>query len=208
MDPTRAVGGYPSTRYDTVDVRMMVEALSPGMQDCGQSDPGAEMLWIGGDGGESLRRGREQQSVDLRFVLIRDGAELCRQGEDHMEIGYGQQLSLAGLQPFFRRRHWHLDGDSGTSYRQSACGRSLRIARHVRRAQRCDRFLSLTSRAVGKAHMPVVRCAPSFAVAAEDIRHLQRQPRHLRRSCRSCSSMFRASRGLFISRIVLTATRA
>jgi hypothetical protein len=61
---------------------------------------------------------------------------------------------------------------------------------------------------LAKAHMPDVGAAPSFAVAAEDIRHLQ-----LRRGISGDYAgggfaMFNASRGLFTCRIVLTATRA
>ena len=101
--PVHAVGGDTSARYNAVDVRVVIEALSPGMQDSGEADVGAEVLWIGGDSGESLSRGREQQSVDLSLVVIRDGADLCRQSEDDVEVGYGQQLGLARLKPGLRR---------------------------------------------------------------------------------------------------------
>ena len=57
------------------------------------------MFWIGRDGNESLGRGGEQQAIDLGLVLIRDGADLRRQGEHHMIIGDWQQLGFARREP-------------------------------------------------------------------------------------------------------------
>jgi hypothetical protein len=58
------------------------------------------------------------------------------------------------------------------------------------------------------SNMPRWRRA-KLAVAAEDIRHLQLRSGHRRRVRPAASaSMFRSSSGLWICRIVLTATRA
>ena len=76
--PAHAVGGDTSARYNAVDVRVVIEALSPGMQDSGEADIGAEVLWIGGDRRERLSRGREQQSVDLGLILVGDRTDLRR----------------------------------------------------------------------------------------------------------------------------------
>ena len=74
--PAHAVGGDAPARYNAVNMRMVIEVLSPGVQDSGEADVGAEVLRIGGDRGERLGRGLEQQSVDLGLVLIGDGTDL------------------------------------------------------------------------------------------------------------------------------------
>ena len=53
-----------------MNVRMMVEILPPCAHDRGYADCRTKMLRIGGDRGKRLRRGREQQAIDLRLVLI------------------------------------------------------------------------------------------------------------------------------------------
>src|SRR5262245_50674378 len=54
-----------ATRYDAMHMRMMLEVLTPGVQDGGDADVGPEMLGIGGDGGDRLGCRREQQPIDL-----------------------------------------------------------------------------------------------------------------------------------------------
>jgi hypothetical protein len=49
---------------------------APGVQDGGQADAHAQMLRVGGDRGQRLRGGPEQEVVDGRLVLERDGAVL------------------------------------------------------------------------------------------------------------------------------------
>src|SRR6266481_942871 len=51
-----------------------------------------------------LGRRAEQQIVDHRFVLIGDRGDLCRQGEDHVEVVDRQQIGLARGEPILRRR--------------------------------------------------------------------------------------------------------
>ena len=88
-------------------MRMMIEVLAPGVQHGGEADIGAEMLGVGGDRGEGLGGGREQQAVDLGLVLVGDGADRCRQREHDMEVGHRQQLGLARRQPGLSAGHWH-----------------------------------------------------------------------------------------------------
>ena len=65
-------------------------------------------LRIGGDGQHRLGRGAEQQVIDRRLVLVGDGGDLGRQGEDHMEVADRQQIGLARGQPAPWRAPWHL----------------------------------------------------------------------------------------------------
>ena len=59
----------------------------------------AQMLRVGGDGGQRLGGGPEQEVVDGALVLERDGADRSRQGEDDVIIRNRQQLRLAVFEP-------------------------------------------------------------------------------------------------------------
>ena len=85
-------------------VRMVGQRRSPGVEHGGEPDAGTEVLGIGGDREQRLGRGAEQQIVNHRFVLVGDGADLGRQGEDQMEVADRQQIGLAGGKPVPRRR--------------------------------------------------------------------------------------------------------
>ena len=74
------------------------------MEDGGEADAGAQMLRVGGDGGQRFGGGPEQEVVDGGLVLERDGADRRRQGEDDVIIGNRQQLRLAFGQPLSCRR--------------------------------------------------------------------------------------------------------
>jgi len=69
-----------------MDVRMVSHGRSPGVKHGGDTDPGTQMLSIGGDGRHCLRRGPEQQIIDRRFVLPGDGGDLGRNAEHDVEI--------------------------------------------------------------------------------------------------------------------------
>jgi hypothetical protein len=49
--------------------------------------------------GEGLGGGFEQQVIDDRLVVIGDVSDRSGQGEDDMEIGYGQEFRVAVGQP-------------------------------------------------------------------------------------------------------------
>ena len=88
-----------AARHDHMDMRMMRQRRPPRMKHGRDSDPGAEMPGIGGDGHHRLGRRPEQQIIDQRFVLQGDVGDLGRQGEDDMEIPDRQQIGLALGQP-------------------------------------------------------------------------------------------------------------
>ena len=81
----------------------MVEGLPPGVEDGGDADIGAEVLGIGRDRQQRLGRGLEQERIDRRLVLVGDGADRRRQGEDDVVVGDRQELGLARGQPGGRR---------------------------------------------------------------------------------------------------------
>jgi hypothetical protein len=45
------------------------------VEDGGQADARAQVLWVGGDGGQRLCGGPEQEVVDRSLVLERDRAD-------------------------------------------------------------------------------------------------------------------------------------
>ena len=151
-DPARAVRRQAAAGNDDVDVRMVGERRAPGVQHGGEADARAQMLRVGGDRGQRLGGGPEQEVVDGGLVLERDGADRRRQGEDDVVVGNRQELGLAVFEPLPRRRALALRamavaaGIVGDRVR----ARSPRSARRVRRARRCDRSRSPTSPSTGR----------------------------------------------------------
>ncbi len=82
---------------------MMGHRRSPCVQHRGEADEGAERPGIDRDGGERLGRGLEQQAIKFGMVLVGDGRDRRRQGEDEMIVGYGQKISLPVRKPVLRR---------------------------------------------------------------------------------------------------------
>ena len=102
-DPARPVRRQAAAGHDDVDMRMMGQRRAPGVQHGGEADARAQMLRVGGDGGQRLGGGPEQEVVDGGLVLERDGADRSRQGEDDVIVGNRQELGLAVFEPLPRR---------------------------------------------------------------------------------------------------------
>ena len=166
-----------------MDMRVMVEVLSPGVENRGQADVGAEVLRIAGDRGQRLGRGREQQAVHRHFILVGDGADDRRQREHDVEVGDRQQLGFARCQPV-------LSGPPLTLWTMAIAARiisdpgvravlaALDVTAECGRAAGFDRRHDAT---LAGADMPGIGVAPCLAVAAEDIRHLKVRSGHRRR---------------------------
>ena len=73
---------------------MKVQVLTPSVQDGQETNGGAEVFRVGGNGEQSFRSGLKQEVVNLPRVLKRQSADLSGQGEYDVEIGNGQQLRL------------------------------------------------------------------------------------------------------------------
>lgn len=93
------LGRQPSARYDTVNVWMRLQGLSPGVQDAEEADLGTEMLWIRGDFQQGGSRGIEQKSEQDLFVLPDQWDERVRHAEDEMKIIHRQHFLLALGEP-------------------------------------------------------------------------------------------------------------
>src|SRR5215472_15000082 len=74
--PAFTVQRDPATRNKKVNVRVVQQILSPGVQHTQEADPGAQMVWIGGDDAQRLRRRSEQDIVDDGLVLEGDDLDL------------------------------------------------------------------------------------------------------------------------------------
>jgi hypothetical protein len=80
-------------------MRVVMQVLAPGVEDCDATDLGTEMPGVGGDGAQRLGGCTEQDGVDRRLVLEGDSRDLGRQSEHNMEIGYRQELGLPVGEP-------------------------------------------------------------------------------------------------------------
>lgn len=166
--------------HDAMHMRVVIEGLAPGMQHRGDADVGSQVFWIGRNRGQRLGRRRKQQAVDLGLVLIGDGADLGRQGEDNVEVGNRQQLGLARFQPRLRRPPLALGTvPIAAGVISDARVRTVLAALDMPAERRGATDLDRRHDApLGKAEMRLVGGPPGSAEAVEDIRHLQLWPRH------------------------------
>jgi len=79
---------------------MMVERLSPGVEDGEKTDLGAQTLGVTWDGLQGLGHGAEEKVVHHFLVLQRHGGKLIRKGEYRVVILHRfQEVLGAGLHP-------------------------------------------------------------------------------------------------------------
>jgi hypothetical protein len=150
------------------------------MEYTGEADARAQMLGIGGDGGQRLGGGLEQENVDDGFVGERQGADGGRQGEDDVIIGNRQQFGLAFGQPLPRRRALTLRamavaaGVVGDTF-----VRAVLAALDV--SAECCGPASLNCRhdfQLAEADMADVGASPRRTMGAKDVGDLQARPQH------------------------------
>ena len=174
-DPACAVERGSAAGNDTMDVRMVLQGLAPGVENHGGAELGAKMSRIGGDGGECFGCGTEQDCIDGSLVLERDLTGQRRQGEDDMKVRHTKQLGLPLREPLGPRQSLALRAMAVATRVVSDAGRTTIIALldmppERRRPARCD---GAHDAALDAPEMTGVRLSKSFAMAAEDIRHLQ-----------------------------------
>jgi hypothetical protein len=187
----------------------MGQRRAPGVEHGGEADARAQMLRVGGDGGQRLGCGLEQQIVDDGLVLERDRADRRRQG-DSREPAEAPPRALRAIASPPRPDTSGSDG-CGRNCRRCVRARSPRSARRVRRAPRSDRSRSPTSPSTGqdsdgqrwpcatprhgreRRRRPPGEAAPCGVGQAGEDRLVRLRPSR--------------SSGLLMSRIVWTATR-
>ena len=164
------------------------------MEDGGEADARAEMLRVGGDGGQGLGGGPEQEVVDGGLVVERDRADRRRQGEDDVIVGDRQKLRLAIFEPLPRRRALTLRampvaaGIVGDAFVRAVLA-ALDMAAERRGPAALDRRHDLQ---LAEAHVAGVGLAPCRPMGAKDVGDLQGTGRAMRRVVRRAAI---ASRG-------------
>jgi len=98
-EPAVVVGGESASGDHTMDMRMMLQLLVPGVEDTEEADLGAQMPGMARDFEQGLGTGAEQQIVKNLFVLQSQGCQKMRKGEDHVHVGGGQEFLPTRLQP-------------------------------------------------------------------------------------------------------------
>lgn len=156
-------------------MRMVLQGLAPGMEDGGHAELGAEMLGVGRDSGERLRRAAEQDGIDDGLVLEGDLSGGSRHGEDDMEIRHGKELSLSLGEPLRARRALALRAVPIATGVVGDAGRATVVALLEMAAERsrpaCRNRAHDTP--LDAAQMPGAGLPKRLAVAAEDVRHFQ-----------------------------------
>ena len=99
MDPALVIERETAGGNHAMDMRMMLEVLSPGVQHAEEADLSAEMLGIGGYLQQGGGAGAEQQIIDDPLVLQRQPGKFVRQREDHVDVADGQQFFAASREP-------------------------------------------------------------------------------------------------------------
>lgn len=86
-----------------MNMRMVLKGLPPGVQHTQEADLRAQMLWIGGDLTQRLRRRSEQHIVDNGLVLEGDDLDLLGHREHDVEVGHVEQFGPTVREPLGAR---------------------------------------------------------------------------------------------------------
>jgi hypothetical protein len=158
-------------------MRVMGEGLSPSVQNGNHAALGAEVAWISTDEPNRLRRRLEQDVVDDRLVLQGDGSDRLRHGEDDVEIRHRKQVGAAIGDPLGARQALALRAVPVATAIVGDANEATVIALLDMAAERCgatDLDGGHDAALVGR-EPTALRGPERLAVAAEDIRHLQRR---------------------------------
>ncbi len=99
--PARAVQSDAAAGNDAMQVRVMPEGLSPGVQHGKKPVTGRQPRFPEIE--QRLGRCAKQNAVDDTRVLKRQGSELMRQRKDNVEVGDRQQLAHSFIEPLDTR---------------------------------------------------------------------------------------------------------
>jgi len=106
--PATCIGAESAAGDYAVQMGMEVESASPGVQDGGDAEQGAEAAGVGRQARESLGGGAEQHREDPAAVREGQSAQLGRQGEDDVEVVGRHEAVDALLDPASLATHWHV----------------------------------------------------------------------------------------------------
>jgi len=149
-----------------------------------EADLRTQMLRIGGNGAQRLRRRPEQDVVNHGLVLKGDDLDLRRNREHDVEIGHVEQFRLTVLQPLGSCEtlaFWTVPVPAGVvgDALMAAVATTLDVTAGQGGAAILDRSHRLPPRGRQRRTVPVTK---SRAEAAEHIRHFQPLSGHETRS--------------------------
>ena len=75
------------------------QILPPGMEHGEETNLGAQMFGIGGDGLQGLGRRTEENAVDRRLVLMSDGGNLFGQRQNDVKILRREKFGATVVEP-------------------------------------------------------------------------------------------------------------
>ena len=80
-------------------MRMMLQILTPSMQQGDEANLGTQVLGSRCDRAQGLGGGVKQDVVDYGLILICNRGDRLGQRKDHMEVFHGKEVGLAIFQP-------------------------------------------------------------------------------------------------------------
>jgi hypothetical protein len=98
-DPPGPVGRQAPSGEDTVEMRMMVELLAPGMEHREAAEVRPEMLGVASDVLERLYHSTKEHAVEHAGIVETQGAEGVGQGKHHMDVRNVKDLALSSGEP-------------------------------------------------------------------------------------------------------------
>src|SRR5271165_1626869 len=178
--PSGTIEGQTSGGNDVVYVGMNLEVLSPAMEHAEESDVGSQMLWIASEFQQRSGTGAEEQIVEQPFVLEDQRAEFVRQGEDDVEVRYGQQLSRTRGQPLGARVPLAL-GTVPIAARVEGDGLMAAASALVEMTAQCRGAAAddgIEHLAMPPCKVRLVLVPEAVARCADDVGHLEGGPAH------------------------------
>jgi hypothetical protein len=91
--------GHPSTRHNTMKVRVKREILAPGMQHSNHSRLSSQVSGILGKALHHRPGSTEEQAINLSRRIQAEGVDLLWQSEHHVKIWHRQKLTFPCLYP-------------------------------------------------------------------------------------------------------------
>ncbi len=163
-------------------MRMFLQELSPGVQDRQKADAGSEVFGIGPERQQRIRDRAEQSVVQRLLVELEERVEqLVGDGEDEVEVGHGQKLILALLEPLLAIEPLTLRAVAVATRVVTLGHDTASVADVEMPAERCG-----SAQLDGPHHplladgKPVGVMPVGIAIAAQDVGHLQVGGAHLR----------------------------
>ena len=93
------IEGQSACRNDAVNMWMVLELLSPGMEHTEEANLGTQVFGIAGDLDQSISAQTQQQRVNELLVLECELCQETRHGENDVGIGNGKKFFPSPLDP-------------------------------------------------------------------------------------------------------------